>query len=57
MQTNDMLFLLSASFAAHEQNELSIARFIAKEKEKLSINKLLIFNGYVLLLNTKYNKL
>ena len=30
---------------------------MAKEKEKLSVNKLLIFNGYVLSLNTKRDEL
>ena len=57
MQTDDTLFLLSASFTVYKQNKLSIAGFMAKEKEKLSTNKLLIFNSYILLLNTKYNKL
>jgi hypothetical protein len=49
--------LSSASFAEHEQNELATARFIAKEKEKLSVDKILIFNGCILLLNTEYNEL
>ena len=57
MQTDDTLFLSSASFAAHEQNELSKAGFMAKEKEKLSVNKPLIFNGYVLSLNAKRDEL
>ena len=57
MQTDDTLFLLSASFAVHEQNKLSIAGFMAKEKEKLSINKPLIFNGCILLLNAECNEL
>jgi hypothetical protein len=31
-----------------EENELLNAKFIAKSKEKLTPNSLLIFNGYVL---------
>jgi hypothetical protein len=48
MQTDDIIILADESFSTLEENELLNAKFIAKPKEKLTPNLLLIFNGCVL---------
>jgi hypothetical protein len=48
MQTDDIIILIDEPFLTLEKNELLNAKFIAKPKEKLIPNSLLIFNKYVL---------
>jgi hypothetical protein len=48
IQTDDILILASEEFLALEDDELSKANFLAKPKEALTSEDLLIFNGYVL---------
>jgi hypothetical protein len=50
LQTNDTLFLANDEFAATEQNELYKAQFMAKEREQLSIDKPIKFNGGIICL-------
>ncbi|KHJ33690.1 hypothetical protein EV44_g3111 [Erysiphe necator] len=45
MQTDDTLFLADKIFADKEQKELKIAKFLAKDREQLTINTPLKFNG------------
>jgi hypothetical protein len=45
LQTNDTLFLADKTFAEVEQNELHKAKFIAKEREQLTVNTPLKFNS------------
>jgi hypothetical protein len=48
IQTNDIIILADEPFSTLEENELLNAKFIAKPKEKLIPDSLLIFNGCVL---------
>jgi hypothetical protein len=48
IQTNDTIILADEYFLTLEKNELLNAKFIAKPKEKLIPNSLLIFNECVL---------
>jgi hypothetical protein len=48
MQTNDIIILADEPFLTLEENELLNAKFIAKSKEKLISDSLLIFNECVL---------
>jgi hypothetical protein len=48
MQINDTIILIDEHFSTLEENELLNAKFIAKPKEKLIPDSLLIFNGCVL---------
>jgi hypothetical protein len=45
LQTDDTLFLADEIFAEVEQNELRKAKFMAKEREQLTIDTPLKFNG------------
>ena len=45
LQTNDTLFLADKTFAEAEQNELHKAKFMAKEREQLTVDTPLKFNG------------
>jgi hypothetical protein len=45
LQTDDTLFLADKTFAEAEQNELHKAKFMAKEREQLTVNTPLKFNG------------
>jgi hypothetical protein len=45
LQTDDTLFLADETFAEAEQNELYKAKFMAKEREQLTVNTPLKFNG------------
>jgi hypothetical protein len=49
MQTNDTIILADEHFLTLEKNELLNAKFIAKPKEKLTPDSLLIFNGCILI--------
>jgi hypothetical protein len=51
MQINDIIILVDEHFSTLEKNELLNAKFIAKPKEKLTPDSLLIFNGCVLVQN------
>jgi hypothetical protein len=48
MQINDIIILADEPFSTLKKNELLNAKFIAKPKEKLTPNSLLIFNGCIL---------
>jgi hypothetical protein len=48
MQTDNTLILYNSKFNQLEENELNKAKFTAKLKEKLTMDNLLIFNGYIL---------
>ena len=48
MQTDDTLILADGLFSAFEEDELKKAKFLVKSKEILTLNILLIFNGYIL---------
>ena len=45
LQTNDTLLLADETFAEAQQNELHKAKFMAKEREQLTVNTPLKFNG------------
>ncbi|KAI9036276.1 uncharacterized protein KD926_002094 [Aspergillus affinis] len=45
LQTDDTLILADATFAESEEIELQKAQFLAKDREKLTIEKPLKFNG------------
>ena len=45
LQTDDTLFLADKTFAEAEQNELRKAKFMAKEREQLTVDTPLKFNG------------
>jgi hypothetical protein len=45
LQTDDTLFLADETFVEAEQNELHKAKFMAKEREQLTANTPLKFNG------------
>ena len=45
LQTNNTLFLADETFVEAEQNELHKAKFMAKEREQLTVNTPLKFNG------------
>src|SRR5450432_3077140 len=45
LQTDDTLFLVDKQFADTEKKELYKAKFIAKEREELTINTPIKFNG------------
>jgi hypothetical protein len=49
MQTDDTIILADEHFSTLKENELLIAKFTAKLKEKLTPDSPLIFNGYVLI--------
>jgi hypothetical protein len=51
MQTNNILILGDNDFSALKESKLVKASFIAKPKQKLDLNKLLIFNSYILSLD------
>jgi hypothetical protein len=48
MQTDDTIIPADEPFLTLEKNELLNAKFIAKSKEKLTPDSLLIFNRYIL---------
>jgi hypothetical protein len=48
IQTNNTLILRSKEFNTIKEKELTKAKFSAKPKELLSLETLLIFNGYIL---------
>jgi len=48
MQTDDMIILSDDKFAELEEDELKKAKLIAKPKEKLTSETLLLFNGCTL---------
>ena len=50
MQTNDIIILTNDRFNALKENELKKINFLAKSKEKLISNNLLIFNECVLIM-------
>ena len=52
MQTNDTLFLASEEFATLEDSELQKAYLTAKPRDKLSTESNLIFNGYVVIMES-----
>ena len=45
LQTDDTLFLANKDFAIVEQEELDKAKFMAKEREELTVNTPIKFNG------------
>src|SRR5271163_505387 len=45
LQTNDTLFLVDESFVGNEQSELHKAKFMAKEREQLTVDTPIKFNG------------
>ena len=45
LQTNNTLFLADKTFTKVEQNKLYKAKFIAKEREQLTVNTPLKFNS------------
>ena len=45
LQINDTLFLADKTFVEAEQNELYKAKFMAKEREQLTVNTPLKFNS------------
>jgi len=49
MQTNNILILVIKEFLVLEDNKLNKAKFLAKPKEALAPETLLIFNGYILI--------
>ena len=49
MQTNNILILALEEFSVLEDDELSKAKFLAKPKEALAPENLLIFNRCVLI--------
>ena len=49
MQTNNILILALKGFSVLEDNKLSKAKFLAKPKEALAPETLLIFNRCVLI--------
>jgi hypothetical protein len=49
MQTNNTLILALEEFLVLKDNKLSKAKFLIKPKEALTLETLLIFNGYVLI--------
>jgi hypothetical protein len=51
MQTNNILILGDNNFLALKESKLVKASFIAKPKQKLNLDKPLIFNGYILSLD------
>jgi hypothetical protein len=55
LQTDDTLFLSDDKFAELEQSELEKARFLAKERESLTIEKDLKFNGAIIKLTNDGN--
>jgi hypothetical protein len=48
IQTDDTIILVDEHFSTLKENELLNAKFIAKSKEKLIPDSLLIFNRYIL---------
>ena len=44
LQTDNTLFLVDKTFAKAKQNELHKAKFIAKEREQLTVDTLIKFN-------------
>ena len=49
MQTDDIIILSDNRFAATEEDELMKTKLLAKSKEKLTSDALLIFNGCILI--------
>ena len=49
MQTDDSFILADEQFAALKEDELTKAELLAKLKEKLTSESLLVFNGCVLI--------
>ena len=45
LQTDDTLFLADPEFAYNEETELQKAKFLAKDREKLTTQHLIKFNG------------
>ena len=45
LQTNDTLLLVDETFVEAEQNELHKAKFMAKEREQLTVDTPLKFNS------------
>jgi hypothetical protein len=52
LQTDDTLFLADKTFADTEENELHKAKFMAKERERLTVATPLKFNGAAIQLVT-----
>jgi len=48
LQTDDTLFLADTDFAELEQNKLAKAKFTAKDRDRLTINNPLKFNGCII---------
>jgi hypothetical protein len=48
LQTDDTLFLADKTFADAEENELYKAKFMAKERERLTVAAPLKFNGAII---------
>jgi hypothetical protein len=48
LQTDDTLFLADKIFADVEENELYKAKFMAKERERLTVAAPLKFNGAII---------
>lgn len=57
LQTDDTLFLGDIDFAAAEQNNLKKAQFLAKEREHLSVDKPIKFNGGLIQLLEQHNSI
>src|ERR1700721_3447884 len=53
MQTDNTIILSDDKFAELEENKLKKAKLIAKPKEKLTSDTLLLFNSYILSLEGK----
>ena len=52
MQTDDILFLASKEFATLEDSELNKAHLTTKPRDELSTKSNLIFNRYVITMNS-----
>ena len=48
MQTDNILLLADDDFATKKEIELTKAKFVAKPKEKLSLDNVLLFNSCIL---------
>jgi hypothetical protein len=57
LQTNNILFLIDNTFTDTEQVELEKAKFIAKERELLTVNTLLKFNSGIIRLLPNRNRI
>jgi hypothetical protein len=55
LQTDDTLFLANTTFADAEQRQLEKAHFLAKEREQLTVEQSLKFNGCIIQLSREGN--